>query len=50
MKAISPSEPARATSRAIVMAAANGRADSDLQPRQLSPIHAQTSTWIWPGP
>jgi len=35
MKAIRPSEPARATNRAIVMAAANGSADSDLQLHQL---------------
>lgn len=35
MKAINPSEPARATNRAIVMAAANGSGDSDLRQRQL---------------
>jgi gamma-glutamylcyclotransferase (GGCT)/AIG2-like uncharacterized protein YtfP len=35
MKAINPSEPARAINRAIVMAAANGSGDSDLQPHQL---------------
>jgi len=35
MKAINPREPARATSRAIVMAAADGSGDSDLRQRQL---------------
>lgn len=35
MKAINPSEPARAINRAIVMAAADGSGDSDLQQPQL---------------
>jgi gamma-glutamylaminecyclotransferase len=35
MKAINPSEPARATNRAIVMAAADGSSDSDLRQSQL---------------
>jgi gamma-glutamylcyclotransferase (GGCT)/AIG2-like uncharacterized protein YtfP len=35
MTTINPSEPARATNRAIVMAAANGSGDSDLRQRQL---------------
>jgi gamma-glutamylcyclotransferase (GGCT)/AIG2-like uncharacterized protein YtfP len=35
MKAINPSEPARAINRAIVMAAADGSGDSDLQQHQL---------------
>jgi len=35
MKAINPSEPARAINRAIVMAAASGSGDSDLRQRQL---------------
>ena len=35
MKAINPSEPARAINRAIVMAAADGWGDSDLLPLQL---------------
>jgi gamma-glutamylcyclotransferase (GGCT)/AIG2-like uncharacterized protein YtfP len=35
MNTINPSEPARATSRAIVMATANGSRDSDRQPGEL---------------
>ncbi len=35
MKAINPSEPARATNRAIVMAATESSGDSDLRQRQL---------------